>query len=75
MVKNQSNNAGDIRDTGSISGGKIPGGGHVNSLQYFCLENCMDRGAWRAIVHRVTKSRQQLKQLSTHALAILIQVC
>ena len=33
-----------------------PGGGHGNPLQYFCLENPMDRGAWRAVVHRVTKS-------------------
>ena len=38
---------------------------HSNPLQYFCLENLMDRGAWWARVHRVTKSRTQLKQLST----------
>ena len=35
--------------------GKIPGGGNGNTLQYSCLENPMDRGAWQAIVHRVTK--------------------
>ena len=45
------------RDIGSIPGsGRFPGGGHGNSLQYSCLENPMDRGAWRPIVHRVTKS-------------------
>ena len=44
--------------------GKIPGGGHGNPLQYFCLENPMDRGAWRATAHGVAKSQTQL---STHA--------
>ena len=38
-----------------------PGGGHGNSLQYSCLENPMDRGAWRATVHRVAQSRTRLK--------------
>ena len=46
--------------------GKIPGGGHGNPIQYSCLENPMDRGAWRAIVHGVTKSQTQLKRMSTH---------
>ena len=41
--------------------------GHGNPLQYPCLENPMDRGAWRATIHRVTKSRTRLKQLSMHA--------
>ena len=42
----------------SIPGsGRSPGGGHGNPLQYSCLENSMDRGAWRATVHRVTKSQ------------------
>ena len=51
-------NAGDVRDSGSIPGlGRSPGGGHGNSLQYSCLENPMDRGAWRAIVHGVAKSQ------------------
>ena len=46
VVKNPSANAGDIGDAGSIPGwGKSPGGGHENFLQYFCLENLMDRGA------------------------------
>ena len=41
-------NAGDARDTGSIPGsGRSPGGGHGNPLQYSCLENPMDRGAWQ----------------------------
>ena len=49
MVKN---NAGDIRDVGSILGlGRSPGVGNVNALQYSCLENPKDRGAWWATVH------------------------
>ena len=56
-VKNMPANAGDVRDTGSISGsGRSPGGGHGNPLQYSCLENPMDRGAWWATVHRVIHS-------------------
>ena len=58
MVKNLPANAGDVRDVGSILGsGRFPGGGHGNPLQYSCLENPLDRGAWRAMVHRVAKSR------------------
>ena len=60
-------NAGDVKDSGLIPGSGIsPGGGHGNPLQYSYLENTIDRGAWRAIVHRVAKSQTQLKQLSTH---------
>ena len=56
------NNAGDIRDVGSILGlGRSPGGGHGNPLQYSCLENPMDRGAWRATVHQVAKGQTGLK--------------
>ena len=52
MVKNLPANAGDVRDLGSISGlGRSPGGGHGNPLQYSCLENPIDRGAWWATVH------------------------
>ena len=52
MVKNSPANAGDIRDAGLIPGsGRYPGGGHGNPLQYSCLENPMDRGAWQAAVH------------------------
>ena len=56
-------------DLGLISGlGRSPGGGHGNPLQYSCLENSMDRRAWRASVYRLAKSRTQLKRLSTHKL-------
>ena len=49
-------NAGDPRDTGSIPWlGRSPGGGHGNPLQYSCLENHMDRGAWLATVHRLQR--------------------
>ena len=57
MVKNLLANAGDIRDVGSIPGsGRSPGEGNGNPLQYSCLENSTDRGAWWAIVHGVAKS-------------------
>ena len=57
MVKNLPANAGDTRDTGSIPGSvRSPGGGHGNPLQYSCLENPMERGAWRATVHGVAES-------------------
>ena len=48
----------DTRDVGSIPGlGRSPGEGNGNLLQYSCLGNPMDRGAWLAIVHRVAKSQ------------------
>ena len=54
-------NAGDIRDASLIPGsGRSPGEGNGNPLQYSYLENSMDRGAWRATVHGVTKSRTRL---------------
>ena len=57
MVKNPPANIGDIRDVSSIPGlGRSPGGEQSNPLQYSCLENPMDRGAWRAMVHTVTQS-------------------
>ena len=53
--------AGDARDVGSIPGsGRAPGEGNGNTLQYSCLENPMDRGAWQATVHGVAKSQTQL---------------
>ena len=62
VVKNLSANAGDIRDTGSVPGlGRSPGGGHGNPLQYSCLDNTMDRGAWWTPVHSITKSWTRLK--------------
>ena len=58
----------DVGDTGSFPGlGRSPGGGHGNPLQYSYLENPVDRGAWRATAHRVTKSWTQLRRLSTQA--------
>ena len=54
--KNPPANAGEVRDAGSISGlGRSPGRGHSNPLQYSCLENFMNRGAWWATVHGVAK--------------------
>ena len=47
--------------------GRSPGGGNGNPLQYSCLENSMDRGAWRATVLRVPQNRTRLKRPSTHA--------
>ena len=57
LVKNPPAKAGDIRDVGLIPGsGRSPGERHGNSLQYSCLETHMDRRAWWATVHEVTKS-------------------
>ena len=65
LVKNLLADAGDIRDPGSIPElGRSPGGGHGNPLQFSCLDSPVDRGAWRATVHGVAKSRTQLKRLS-----------
>ena len=61
MVKNPPANAGDARDMGLIPGlGSSPGGGHDNPLQYSCLENPVDRGAWLATVYGVAKSWTRL---------------
>ena len=58
MVKNAPINAGDIRDEGLIHGSeRSPGGEHGNQLHYSCLENSVDKGAWQAMVNRVTKRR------------------
>ena len=52
VVKNPPANAGDAGDMSSSPGsGRSPGGGHDNPLQYSCLKNPMDRGAWWAIIH------------------------
>ena len=57
VVKNPSDNVGDIRDASSIPGlGRSPGGGNGNPLQYSCLENPMERGAWQATVHGIAES-------------------
>ena len=68
VVKNLPANGEDVRDTGSTPGlGRSPGGGHGNPLQYSCLENLVDRGAWQAMVNRVAKSQTQLKWFSMHS--------
>ena len=66
VLKNPPANAGDIRDMGSVLGsGRSPGEGNDNPLQYSYLENTMDRGAWQATVHEVSKSWTQLSD-GTH---------
>ena len=68
VVKNPPANAEDVRDVGSIPGsGRSRGGRHSNPLQYSCLENPMDRGAWWATGHSTAKSPTRLKRLSTSA--------
>ena len=64
--KNPPASAGDVRDRRLIPGlQRSPGEGNGNPLQYSCLKNPMDRRAWWATVHRVTKSHTGLKQLRT----------
>ena len=69
-VKNPPASAGDVRDAVSVLGlGRSPGEGNGNPLQYSCLENPMDKGAWWATVHEVAKSQTQLltkQQLNSH---------
>ena len=65
-VKNLPASAEDVRDVGLIPGSRrSPGGGHGNPLQYSCLENPIDRGAWWVMIYRVTKSWIRLKRLTT----------
>ena len=69
VVKNPPVNAGGARDAGLIPvSGKSPEGRHSNPCQCSCLQNLTGRGAWWAAVQRVTKSRTQLKWLSTHSI-------
>ena len=64
--------AGGMRVEGSIPGlGRSPGEGHGDPLQYYCLENPMDRGAWWATFHTVTNSETRLKQFSLHTLCFI----
>ena len=68
MVMNLSPYAEDVRYMGSVAGlRRCPGGGNDNPLEYSCLENPMDRGAWWATVHGVVKSLTRLKRLSARA--------
>ena len=68
VLKNLPASARDVRNLGSIPGlGRSPGEENGNPFQYSYLKNPMDRGAWWAAVHRVTKSRRRLKWLSKHA--------
>ena len=67
VAKNLPPNAGDARDSGSIPGsGRSPGVGNGNPLQYSCLENSLNRGAWLATVHGVTKSQTWLSNWTTN---------
>ena len=60
MVKNLSTNAGEAREAGSIPrSGRSPGVGNGNPLQYSCLGNSMERGAWWAMLHGFAKSRTE----------------
>ena len=64
-VRNPPAIVGNMKDVGSIpelGSGGAPGGRHNNLLQYSCLEDPMDRGAWQATVHGVKKSRTQLSE-------------
>ena len=75
MVKNLLANAGDVRDVGLIPGSRrSPGERHGNSLEYSCLENQMDRGAWRATVHGATKSWTRLKYAGTQGVAKIPEI-
>ena len=61
---------------GSIPGsGRFPGGGYGKPPQYFCLENPMDRGAWRGVVHSITKNQTRLKRLTLQAPALIYSTC
>ena len=63
LIKKLPANAGDQRGAGRFPGlGRSPEGGHGNPLQYSCLEKPMDKGAWRALIHRVTRSQTQLNR-------------
>ena len=68
MVKNPTASAGD---EGSISGlGRSPEEGNSNQLQYSCLGNPMDRGAWQATVHGITKELDMTEQLNNNSIII-----
>ena len=64
VVKNSPANAGNMDLI--LGWGRCPGGGHGNLLQYFCLKNPMDRGAWRATVCGVTEESDTTERMSMH---------
>ena len=67
MVKNLPANEGDAGDLGLIPGlGRSPGERNGNPLQYSCLENPMDRGAWRATIHRVAKRQDMIERVNNN---------
>ena len=66
VVESQPAKAEDSDSSSTPGSGRSPGGGNGTPLQYSCLENPMDRGAWRATVHGATKSQTQLMRLSTN---------
>ena len=73
MVKNLADNAGDIRDAGSIPGSeRSSGGGHVNPFQCSCLENPMDKGSRRVTVHRIAEldTTEVTEHACTHIMCI-----
>ena len=70
VVKNPPASAGDTEGIGSVPGSVRSPGGNGNLLQYSCLENPMDRGAWWAMVHGIAKS-QTTERLSMHTLTVV----
>ena len=74
MIKNLPANTGDTGDLALIPGlGRSTGGGNGNPLQYSCVENPMDRGAWRVIVHRAFKELDRTEWLKSSSVYMLIQ--
>ena len=75
MGKESTCNAEDTGDVGSVPGwGRFPGGGHGNPLQYSCLENPRDRGAWWAAVYGVAQSQTRLKRLSSSSSILQVRL-
>ena len=72
VVKNLLPNAGNVRDVfPTPMSARSPGGGHGNPLQYSCLENPMDRGAWEATAHGVRKESDTTERLHFHFIPLV----